>query len=128
MFLITPQLSTDSNPDRFMVECTETIKKNILGSDRRKLLLQKETSHIHQMQVTAHPGLNKEIDCSPVLFGSYSDACGPVPMLKIQKSLPVLSVCTYLASTKGKLCADGCLCHYVNMYKCCLCFAYFTVK
>lgn len=45
----------------------ETIKKNIQGGDRQKLLLQRETFYIHQMKATAYPALNEVIDFSAYL-------------------------------------------------------------
>lgn len=57
----------NSNPDGLMVEGLETIKKNIRGGDRLKLLLQRETFYIYTMQAMTYPGLNEEIDFSPFL-------------------------------------------------------------
>ena len=57
----------NSNPDGLKVEGLETIQKNICGGDRLKLLLQRETFYIYQMQAAVYPGLNEEIDFSPFL-------------------------------------------------------------
>ena len=55
------------NPDSLKVEGLETIKYNIRGGDRLKLLLQRETFYIYHLQATVYPGLNEEIDFSPFL-------------------------------------------------------------
>ncbi len=57
----------NSNPEGLMVEGLEMIKKNVQGGDRLKLLLQRETFYIYDLQATVYPGLNKEIDFSPFL-------------------------------------------------------------
>lgn len=57
----------NSNPEGLMVEGLEMIKKSIRGGDRLKLLLQRETFYIYELQATVYPGLNEEIDFSPFL-------------------------------------------------------------
>ncbi len=57
----------NSNPESLMVKGLETIKKNIQGGDRLKLLLQRETIYIYNLLATLYPGLNEEIDFSPFL-------------------------------------------------------------
>ncbi len=57
----------NSNPEGLMVEGLEMIKKNVQGGDRLKLLLQRDTFYIYDLQATVYPGLNKEIDFSPFL-------------------------------------------------------------
>lgn len=48
----------NSNPEGLMVEGLEMIKKSIRGGDQLKLLLQRETFYIYELQATVYPGLN----------------------------------------------------------------------
>jgi len=50
-----------------MAEGLESIKKNSRGGDRLKLLLQRETFYMYNLQATMYPGLNEEMHFSPVL-------------------------------------------------------------